>query len=372
MKFVDEYRDPAVAQKLIAKIHELADEPISIMEICGGHTHAIFRAGIDQVLPPQIRFIHGPGCPVCVTPMEKLDQIMKLARRPNTIIATYGDMMRVPGSESTLLKERAKGAQVKMVYSSLDAVRLAQENPDKEVVFFAVGFETTIPANGFSVLKAKELGLKNYSMLSNHVLVPPIIRYLLNDKVVHLDALIGPGHVGTIVGSADYEFIPKEYNRPVVISGFEPNDLLQSVYMILKQRQENRCEVEVQYSRAVKYEGNPKAKQVVEKLFEVVDQEWRGIGMIPQSGLALRPEFREYDAAYKFQDWLGETKSAESAQCICGEIVKGVKEPWDCPSFGTECTPDNPLGTCMVSTEGTCAAYYRYQYVKRMAGGVGR
>lgn len=370
MKYVDEYRDPVVAEQLIAGIRRLVREPVSIMEICGGHTHAIFRAGIDQVLAPEIRFLHGPGCPVCVTPIEKIDQVIALARRPGTIIATYGDMLRVPGSESTLLKEKANGARVKMVYSSLDAVQLAAEHPDHEVVFFAVGFETTIPANGFSILRAKALGLSNYSVLCNHVLVPPVIRFLLEDPNVRIDAFIGPGHVGTVVGSGDYEFIVREYGRPVVISGFEPNDILQSVYMILKQRQEGRCAVELQYSRVVKHLGNPKARAVLQEVFEVVDQQYRGIGVIPQSGMAIRRELRDYDASYKFQEWLAVPAARESPACICGEITKGVKEPWECESFGTSCTPDNPIGTCMVSSEGTCAAYYRYQYLKRVAGGV--
>ncbi|HHY65645.1 MAG TPA: hydrogenase formation protein HypD [Alicyclobacillus sp.] len=370
MKYVDEYRDPVMAEHLIEEIRRLAEEPISIMEICGGHTHAIFRAGIDQVLEPQIRFLHGPGCPVCVTPIEKIDRAIALARRPKTIIATYGDMLRVPGSESTLMKEKAKGAQVKMVYSSLDAVALAEKHPDFEVVFFAVGFETTIPANGFSILRARELGLRNYSVLCNHVLVPPVIRFLLEDPDVQIDAFIGPGHVGTVVGSEDYRFIAEEFGRPVVISGFEPNDILQSVYMILKQRQEGRRQVEIQYSRAVKPEGNVRARAVLNRIFEPVDQEWRGIGTIPRSGMAIREEFRDYDAEFKFQSALTLSPARESPACICGEITKGVKEPWQCESFGTACTPENPIGTCMVSSEGTCAAYYKYQFLKRAAGGM--
>ena len=369
MKLVDEYRDPAVARYLVEQIHDLSDGPLSIMEICGGHTHAIVRSGIPQVVPPDIRFVHGPGCPVCVTPIAKIDQAIALARRTRTIVATYGDMMRVPGSSSSLLQEKAKGAHVRIVYSSLDAVQLAVENPDSEVVFFAVGFETTIPANGFSVLRAKQLGLTNYSMLSNHVLVPPVIRGVLADPDVRIDAFLGPGHVSTIVGSQDYEFIPREYHRPVVISGFEPNDILESLFMILKQRREGRCEVEVQYARAVTKYGNPRALSVVKDVFSPVEQEWRGIGAIAASGLSLREELRAFDAYHKFRDWMPEPRPEEPGECICGEITKGVKEPRDCASFATGCAPERPLGACMVSAEGTCAAYYRYQYMTGQTGG---
>ncbi len=369
MKFVDEYRDPAAARYLLEQIHKLCDAPQRIMEICGGHTHSIVRSGMEQVLPEAIKFVHGPGCPVCVTPIAKIDQAIALARRPRTIIATYGDMVRVPGSSSSLLQEKAKGAHVKIVYSSLDAVRLAVENPDSEVVFFAVGFETTIPANGFSVIRAKQLGLTNFSMLSNHVLVPPVIRAVLDDPDVRIDAFLGPGHVSTIVGSQDYEFIPREYHRPVVISGFEPNDILESLFMILKQRREGRCEVEVQYSRAVTKYGNPRAQDVVKEVFSPVEQEWRGIGAIAESGLSLRKELRAFDAYYKFHDWMPLPRPEEPCECICGEITRGVKEPRECASFGTGCTPERPLGACMVSSEGTCAAYYRYQHVTIQTGG---
>ncbi len=369
MKLVDEYRDPAVARYLVEQIRQMGEEPLSIMEICGGHTHAIVRSGIEQVLPPAIRFIHGPGCPVCVTPIAKIDQAIALARRPRTIIATYGDMMRVPGSSSSLLQEKAKGAHVRIVYSSLDAVQLAVENPDSEVVFFAVGFETTIPANGFSVIRAKQLNLTNYSMLGNHVLVPPVIRAVLDDPAVRIDAFIGPGHVSTIVGSRDYEFIPREYHRPVVISGFEPNDILQSLFMILKQRSEGRCEVEVQYSRAVTEYGNRRALDVVKEVFIPAEQEWRGIGLIGDSGMSLREELRAFDAYYKFYEWMRLPPPEEPGECICGQITKGVRQPRECPSFGTKCSPEQPLGACMVSMEGTCAAYYRYRYVAEEAGG---
>ncbi len=368
MKYVDEYRDPELSVSFLARIRELAVEPIQVMEICGGHTHAIFRSGIPQVLPESVQFVHGPGCPVCVTPISKIDQAIALARRPNTLIATYGDMLRVPGSQSSLLKERAKGAQVKMVYSSLDAVRLAQNHPDKEVVFFAVGFETTLPANGMSVIRAHELGLNNYSMLSNHVRVPPILRVLLEDPEVKIDAFLGPGHVSTIVGSQDYEFVPTEYHRPVVISGFEVNDILQSVYQILLQRKEGRCEVEVQYARAVKREGNLRARALVEEVFTSVRQEWRGMGWVEDSGLDLRPAWQAYDARVKFADWLPTTVPVEPKACLCGAITKGVRKPWDCPSFGTVCKPENPLGACMVSSEGTCAAYYRYAARQKQEG----
>ncbi len=368
MKYIDEFRNPEVAAALLKEIEKIATEPIHIMEICGGHTHAIFRSGIDQVLPPKVSFIHGPGCPVCVTPMGKINQIINLARRPKTIIATYGDMLRVPGTESTLLKEKANGANVRMVYSSLDALKLAMDHPDHEVVFFAIGFETTIPPNGFSVLKARQSGIKNFSILSNHVLVPPVIKFLLNDPEVKIDAFLGPGHVSTVVGSQDYEFIPRDYGHPVVISGFEPNDILQSVLMILRQRQEGRHEVEVQYKRVVQHQGNEKAQVVIDTIFERIDQEWRGIGVIPGSGMGIRESFREYDAEYKFADWVSNVETSEPETCICGSITKGVKQPWDCPSFGKACTPEHPIGTCMVSSEGTCSAYYRYQYIRKIVG----
>ncbi len=362
MKYIDEFRNPEVSAQLIERIREIADKPINIMEICGGHTHAIFRTGIDQMLPDQVRFLHGPGCPVCVTPMVKIDAAIALARRPGTIIATYGDMVRVPGSESTLLKEKAKGADVRIVYSSLDAVQLAQDHPDKQVVFFAVGFETTMPANGFSVVRARELGLNNYSLLANHVLVPPIIRALLDDPEVKVDAFIGPGHVSTVVGSQDYEFIPREYQRSVAISGFEPNDILQSVYMLLLQKKEGRCEVEVQYKRVVEGAGNKKAQAVVNQVFVVTDQDWRGLGRIPKSGMGIREDLAEYDAERRFANIISGIHSIDDSACICGTITKGLKDPWDCPSFGTVCTPEAPLGTCMVSSEGVCSAYYRYQF----------
>ncbi len=364
MRFVDEYRDPAAAARLLSGIRRLAGaEPLRVMEICGSHTHVIFRTGLDQVLAPAVEFVHGPGCPVCVTPRLRVDQAIALARRPGTIIATYGDMLRVPGRGTSLRREAAKGARVKIVYSSLDAVRLARAHPDAEVVFFAVGFETTTPANGYSILEARRLGLGNFSVLANHVLVPPVIRTLLDDPETRVDAFIGPGHVSTIVGKGDYTFASREYGRPVVISGFEQNDILQAVYMLLRQRAEGRCEVEVQYTRAVRAAGNARARALVERVFTLADQEWRGLGVIPQSGLTIRPEFAAYDAAVKFRALLPQVPSREPAACICARIVKGTAKPFECPSFGTACTPERPLGACMVSSEGTCAAYHRYRGV---------
>ena len=370
MPHLNDFRNPDVASHLLARIGKLAREPLRVMEICGGHTHAIFRFGLQQVLPPQIEWLHGPGCPVCVTPVVKFDKAIALAHRPNTIVAAYGDLLRVPGRESTLLRERAEGGDVRVVYSSMDAVSIALQNPHKNVVFFAVGFETTAPANAFSILAAKERHLENFTMLANHVLVPPVIRALLEDSRLKIDAFLGPGHVSAVVGSQEYEFIAREYGRPVVVSGFELNDILQSILMILTQRDEGRCDVEVEYARAVRDAGNAKAKAVIADVFERQDQEWRGLGIIADSGLRIKHELSEYDAEIRFADFLRDISPPPPPKgCICAAILKGQKRPFDCPSFASSCTPERPLGACMVSSEGACAAYYSYRQQPLIQGG---
>jgi len=361
MKFVDEYRDPAQAQRLLAAIRRRSAGPMRIMEICGGHTHAIYKSGLDQLLPEGITFLHGPGCPVCVTPALRIDQAIALAEGPGHIVATYGDMLRVPGARGSLRQAQARGADVRIVYSSLDAVDLAARFKDREVVFFGVGFETTAPANGMSILRAARLGLENFSVLGNHVLVPPVLRFLLDAPGTEIDAFIGPGHVGTVVGSQDYAFLPRDYGRPVVIAGFEPNDLLEAVLMLVRQQAEGRCALEVQYRRAVREEGSPVAREVMRQVFEVVDQEWRGIGRIPASGLGIRQEYAAYDALRRYAGELPEESPADVGEYVCGAVVQGAKSPLSCPAFGVGCTPEHPFGPGMVSSEGACAALYHYR-----------
>ncbi len=366
MKYVDEYRDPEEAQRLLEAIRPLAGEPLRIMEICGGHTHAIYRSGLDQVLPESIRFLHGPGCPVCVTPAVRIDQAIALAKR-GCIVATFGDMLRVPGSHESLRQASARGADVRIVYGSLDAVEIARKNPGRDVVFLAVGFETTAPANACAILHARELDLENFSVLGSHVLVPPVLRYLLDAPGTEIDAFIGPGHVSTIVGSQDYAFLPEEYGKPVVIAGFEPLDLLEAVLLLLRQRAEGRCSVEVQYRRAVRPEGSPKARAVLEEVFELQDQDWRGIGRIPRSGLGIRPGFAPFDALSRYQPDLPQDVAEDAGEYICGAVIQGAKAPVECPAFGLGCTPEHPFGPGMVSSEGACAALFRYRQNAREA-----
>jgi len=361
MKYIDEYRDPREGQRLLDEIRRSAPAGgLRIMEICGGHTHAIYRAGLDQLLPEGIRFLHGPGCPVCVTPAVRIDQAVTLAQRPGCLVATYGDMLRVPGSLGSLRAAQARGGRVQIVYSSLDAVEIAKSHPDLEVVFLAVGFETTAPANAAAILHAEELGLGNFSVLGNHVLVPPVLRQLLETPGTEIDAFIGPGHVATVVGSDDYLFLPEEFHRPVVISGFEPQDLLLSVLMLVRQAAEGRCAVEVEYRRAVRPQGSEKALAVMRQAFEVQDQEWRGIGVVPQSGLGIRERYAAFDALRRYADVLPE-RAEETGEYICGAVLQGRLTPDACPAFGVGCTPEHPFGPGMVSQEGACAALYRYR-----------
>lgn len=361
MRYVDEYRDPLQAESLLEAIRRRRAGPMRIMEICGGHTHAIYRSGLDQLLPEEIRFLHGPGCPVCVTPAVRIDQAIELARRPGLIVATYGDMLRVPGTHESLRQVSARGADVRIVYGSLDAVEIARRCPDREVVFLAVGFETTAPANACSIMHAQKLGLRNFSVLGSHVLVPPVLRYLLDTPGTEIDAFIGPGHVGTVVGSQDYLFLPEEYRKPVVMAGFEPNDILEAVLMLLEQKLDGRCSAEVQYRRAVRREGSPLAQAVMQEVFEVADQDWRGIGRIPRSGLAIRSAFSEFDALCRYAGELPQDTGEDVSEYFCGAVIQGARTPRECPAFGLGCTPEHPFGPGMVSSEGACAALYRYR-----------
>ncbi len=358
MRFVDEYRDAEQAEKLLAAIRKVITRPWTIMEICGGQTHTLIKFGIDHMLPPEITLVHGPGCPVCVTPLELIDKAIAIARTPGVIFTSFGDMLRVPGSETDLLSVKAEGADVRMVYSPLDAVKLAQKHPDREVVFFGVGFETTAPPNAMAVWQAKQLGLHNFSILCSHVRVPPAMEAILNSPYNMVQGFLAAGHVCTVMGYWEYEPIAEKYRIPIVVTGFEPLDLLQGVYMCVKALEEGRWGVENQYTRAVTREGNGHAQNLIRQVFRVCDRKWRGIGTIPQSGFCLRPEFAAFDAEKKFG--LGALQAHESELCIAGEILQGRKKPHECPAFGTRCTPERPLGAPMVSSEGACAAYYQY------------
>jgi hydrogenase expression/formation protein HypD len=366
MKYVDEFRDPAKAQGLLSDITALSQRltdhrpgPIKIMEVCGGHTHAIFKFGLEHLLPPAVELVHGPGCPVCIMPKGRLDDAIAIAQQPNVIFTTFGDAMRVPGSRLNLLQAKAEGADIRMVYSPLDALAIAQDNPDREVVFFAIGFETTAPSTALTVLQARAQGIENFSLFSNHVLVVPALEALLDNPDLQLDGFVGPGHVSMIIGTQPYEVIAGRYGKPVVVAGFEPLDILQSVWMVLKQLAEGRCEVENQYTRLVQSEGNTVAIKAIAEVFEARDTfEWRGLGDIAASGLQMRPALAQFDAEQKFA--LPGRQVADHRACACGDILKGVKKPWDCKVFGTACTPETPIGACMVSSEGACAAYYKY------------
>jgi len=358
MRFVDEYRNEADAQRLVQAINRLVTRPWTIMEICGGQTHTLIKFGIDQMLPARVTLIHGPGCPVCVTPIELIDKAVAIARRPEVIFTSFGDMLRVPGSEADLLAVKAQGGDVRMVYSPLDAVKLAERNPDREVVFFAVGFETTAPGNAMSVWQAKRLGLKNYSILCSHVLVPPAIEAILSSPNNIVQGFLAAGHVCTVMGYWEYEPIAARYRVPIVVTGFEPLDLLQGLHMTLKALEEGRVGVENEYARSVTREGNTTAQKLMQQVFEVCDRQWRGIGMIPRSGYRLRPEFAAFDAERRFA--VEGVTAQESPLCIAGQILQGMKKPNQCSAFGKLCTPEHPLGAPMVSSEGACAAYYQY------------
>ena len=358
MRFVDEYRREADAQRLVEAIERLVTRPWTIMEICGGQTHNLIKFGIDRLLPPSVTLVHGPGCPVCVTPLELIDKAICIAQQPGVIFTSFGDMLRVPGSSSDLLSARARGADVRMVYSPLDALALAQKYPDREVVFFAVGFETTAPGNAMAVWQARQLGLRNFSILCAHVLVPPAMRAILASSDNHIQAFLAAGHVCTVMGTREYEPIAEQYRVPIVATGFEPLDLLQGLYMALRALEEGRWGVEIQYTRSVTRDGNVAAQQLMHQVFEVCDRQWRGIGLIPASGYRLRSSWAEFDAERRFD--LSTVSAQESSICIAGQILQGLKKPPQCPAFGTQCTPEHPLGAPMVSSEGACAAYYQY------------
>lgn len=358
MRFVDEFRREADAQKLVRVIERLVTCPWTIMEICGGQTHNLIKFGIDRLLPPSITLVHGPGCPVCVTPLELIDKAICIAQQPRVIFTSFGDMLRVPGSNTDLLSARAQGADVRMVYSPLDALTLAQKYPDREVVFFAVGFETTAPGNAMAVWQAKELGLRNFSILCAHVLVPPAMQAILASSDNRIQAFLAAGHVCTVMGTREYEPIAEQYRVPIVVTGFEPLDLLQGLYMALRALEEGRWGVEIQYSRSVTRDGNVAAQQLIHQVFELCDRQWRGIGLIPASGYCLRASWAEFDAERRFD--LSGVAAQESPICIAGQILQGLKKPPQCPAFGTQCTPEHPLGAPMVSSEGACAAYYQY------------
>ena len=359
MRFLDEYRDAATARRYADAIGALAARPWTLMEVCGGQTHAIVRFGIDELLPPAITLLHGPGCPVCVTPVEIIDQAIAVASRPAVTLCSFGDMLRVPGSERDLLAVKAAGGDVRVVYSPLDAVDLAARAPDREVVFFAVGFETTAPANAMAVVEARRRGLANFSLIVAHVLVPPAMEAILAGPERRVDGFLAAGHVCAIMGVDEYRPIAARHRVPIVVTGFEPVDLLQGIHMCVAQLEEGRAEVENQYARSVRATGNAAAREVVREVFEVVPRSWRGIGAIPASGLALRPAYAAWDATRKFG--LAGVGGREDPACQSGRVLRGLLKPPDCPAFGTRCTPDTPLGATMVSAEGACAAYFRYR-----------
>ncbi|MFH1625400.1 MAG: hydrogenase formation protein HypD [Pseudomonadota bacterium] len=359
MKYVDEFRDRDLCLGLLKKMESvLGDSEVTIMEVCGTHTMAIFRSGIRTLLPRSIRLLSGPGCPVCVTPATYLDGAIALSEREGVIVATFGDMVRVPGSNSSLERHRAEGKKIAVIYSPLEALNIAEKNPDKKVVFLAIGFETTSPSVAVTAREAKKRGISNFYLFSSHKRIPPALKLLAEDDDLKVDGFILPGHVSTIIGVNPYLFLAKEYGLPSVVCGFEPLDILQGIFMILCQLNERRASVEIQYKRVVKDDGNPKALVLLNDVFVEVDSEWRGLGIIPKSGYALRDDYRELDAEEVFS--LKEVTSVEDQGCICGEILKGRKVPNQCPHFGENCTPYSPLGPCMVSSEGTCAAYYKY------------
>jgi hydrogenase expression/formation protein HypD len=359
VKHVDEYRNQEGAQRLAEAIARIATKPWSIMEVCGGQTHSIVKYGIDELLPPQITLLHGPGCPVCVTPLEHIDKALQIAARPEVIFCSFGDMLRVPGSGGDLFSVKAQGADVRIVYSPLDALKVARENPQREVVFFAVGFETTAPANAMAVFQAHAQKILNFSVLVSHVLVPPAIEAILSAPDNRTQAFLAAGHVCTIMGFEEYLPLAKKYGVPIVVTGFEPLDILHGILMCVEQLEHGRAEVQNQYSRSVQREGNRPAQALMAKVFRVVHRKWRGVGEIPRSGFALHAEFTAFDAERKFG--LVDYHVDEDSECISGQVLRGVKKPHECPAFGIRCTPERPLGATMVSSEGACAAYYLYR-----------
>ena len=366
MKYVDEFRDPERARALVADIRRLVariprarHRPLQIMEVCGGHTHTIFRYGIQQMLPEEVEFVHGPGCPVCVLPMGRVDNCVALAERPEVIFTTFGDAMRVPGSRKSLLGAKADGADVRMVYSPLDALALARKNPEREVIFFGLGFETTMPSTAMTLIQAKAKGIRNFSLFCNHITIIPTIKAMLDSPELKLDGFLGPGHVSMVIGTRPYGFVAGHYRKPITIAGFEPLDVLQSMWMVLRQLAEGRCEVENQYGRVVPRDGNKAALAAIREVFELrAFFEWRGLGSIDHSGVQIRAEYADFDAERKYS--VPAIKIADPKSCQCGEVLKGVIKPHECKVFGSACTPETPLGSLMVSTEGACAAYYNY------------
>lgn len=366
MKYVDEFRDPELAKTLLAEIERLLPQieatkhrPLQLMEFCGGHTHTIFRYGIEQLLPKTIELVHGPGCPVCVLPMGRVDDCVALAERPEVIFTTFGDAMRVPGSKKSLLQAKADGADVRMVYSPLDALDLAKKNPDREVIFFALGFETTMPSTALTVLQAAEDGVKNFSLFCNHITTVPTIKAILDSPSMQLDGFVAPGHVSMVVGEEPFHFVAARYNKPIVITGFEPLDILQSIWLLIKQIAEGRCEVENQYARVVTADGNTPGLKAIAKVFELRDYfEWRGLGSIDHSGVKMKEAYAQFDAEKKFS--MPNLTIADPKSCQCGEVLKGAIKPWECKVFASACTPETPMGALMVSSEGACAAYYNF------------
>ncbi len=358
MKYLDEYRDGDIAAKLVERIRRVQTRPWVIMEVCGGQTHSIVKNGIDHLLPKGIELVHGPGCPVCVTPLEMIDKAHAIARRSDVIFCSFGDMLRVPGSDGDLFSIRSQGGDVRVVYSPLDCLKIARANPEKQIVFFAIGFETTAPANAMLAWQARQSGMKNVSLLVSHVLVPPAIEAILSSPQNRVQGFLGPGHVCAVVGYSEYEPLAGRFHVPIVITGFEPLDILEGVLMVIEQLEHGRADVENQYSRILDRRGNRPAQELIAKVFEVNNRKWRGVGMIPQSGFQLREEFREFDAECRFSVQAIDTMEPEI--CISGLILQGIRKPHDCPAFGTECTPQHPLGATMVSAEGACAAYYAY------------
>lgn len=358
MKYISEYRDADLVAQYLDEIKQTVTRPWTIMEVCGGQTHSLVKNGILNLLPPEVQMVHGPGCPVCVTPLNLIDKAVFLAEEKGVILCSYGDMIRVPGSKRSLLEAKARGADVRILYSPLEAVKVAQENPEREVVFFAVGFETTAPANALSVIHAQRAGVSNYSILASHVLVPPAIEAVMNDPDSSIQGFLAAGHVCTIMGIDEYYPLVEKYHIPIVVTGFEPVDLAQGILMTIRQLEHGQHQLENQYSRVVRSEGNPEARRVIEQVFMITNREWRGIGEIPMSGYEVRPEFAAYDANLKFN--VDIEKVPESDECIAGLVLKGIKKPHECPQFGKGCTPQMPLGAPMVSSEGACAAYYHF------------
>ncbi|PSL03846.1 hydrogenase formation protein HypD [Cecembia rubra] len=361
MKYLSEYRDPELVKKYLDEIHQSTTKPWIIMEVCGGQTHSIVKNGLLQLLPKEITMVHGPGCPVCVTPMHLIDKAVYLAFNERVILCSFGDMLRVPGSTDSLLEAKSKGADVRILYSPLEAVKLAKDNPDKQVVFFAVGFETTAPANALSVLHAHREGLKNYSILASHVLVPPAIDAVMNDDLVKIQGFLAAGHVCTIMGIGEYRPLVNKYQVPIVVTGFEPVDILHGILMVVKQLEKGESKLENQYARVVRPDGNPEARKVIEEIFEITDREWRGVGNIPLSGYQVKEKYAAFDANKKFA--IKMPKVEENPECIAGQVLKGIKKPHECPQFGKGCNPERPLGAPMVSSEGACAAYYHFSKI---------